>query len=599
MARTFAHRPEKAALVLGFCALAVGVFIAHDSPARAYELSIYRATPLLFWVGSGISLLLGVGIAVSAPDWYRSLGLVLGGTTVLSIASLPLIRGYHFYGPGDSLTHLAWTKDILSGAMPAYDLLYPGTHTIAIVVHEATGVPLARAMLVMVSAFVLVYLLFVPLGVSVVVDDDRSVTYAALTGFLLLPINAISVFVMPHPTSQAILFLPLVIYLVAKYVTATNPRGVPLFGTAAGALLALSSLAIVFVHPQQAANVILLFGGVVFVQFLYRLFHDEHAIARHRPLYAQTFFLTAMFLAWSPFHQRSGGAVKALISSLLSDPTAGADSAHAAASLSQLGGSIKLLFLKLFIVSFVFLVIAGFFMLGGLLNRVRGTDASAFSKYIAVGTFPLGILFVAFFAASYGQFHFRVLGFIMVPITMLGGVAFARGVDALGTKLPVSPDGALGAVAAVLFSVMLVLSLLTIFHSPYMYQPSGQVSDGEMTGFSAAISHRGDATFTGLRAPGERYSDAILGFERSRDAEFRGKGIYGNYNATGENFTAARLKRVFDGPRYLPVTQAARERELAVYRGLRFPKKGFRTLESRPGVNRVQSGGGFDLYYIR
>ncbi|WP_231182767.1 hypothetical protein [Haladaptatus sp. DYF46] len=599
MARTYAHRPEKVALVLGFCALAVGVFLAHDSPARGYELSIYRATPLLFWAGAGIALLLGIGVALSAPDWYRSLALVLGGTTVLSIASLPLIRGYHFYGPGDSLTHLGWTKDIVSGAMPAYDLLYPGTHTIAIVVHEATGIPLPRAMLVMVSAFVLVYLLFVPFAVRVVVDDDRAVTYAALSGFMLLPINAISVFVMPHPTSQAILFLPLVIYLVAKYVTATNPRGVPLLGTGAGALLALSSMAIVFVHPQQAANVILLFGGVVIVQFVYRLFRDEHAIARHRPMYTQTFFLSAIFLAWSPFHRRSGGAVKSLISSLLSDPTAGADSAHAAASLSQLGGSIKLLFLKLFLVSFLFLVIAGFFMLAGLLNRVRGTDTSAFSKYIAVGTFPLGVLFVAFLIASYGQFHFRVLGFMMVPVTILGGVALARVVDWLGGKLSFRPDGALAGIAAVLFAVMLVLSLLTIFHSPYMYQPSGDVSDAEMSGFSTALSQRGETTFTGLRAPGERYSDAILGFERSRSADFRGQGIYGNYNATGENFTAGRLKRVFDGPRYLPITEAARERELAVYRGLRFPKRGFRTLESRPGVNRVQSGGGFDLYYIR
>ncbi len=325
MARSYAHRLEKGTLVAGFCALAAGVFIAHLSPAHGYELSIYRATPLLFWVGACVALLLGITVAVSAPDWYRTLGLVLGGTTVLTIASLPLIRGYRFYGPGDSLTHLGWAKDIISGTMPAYDLLYPGTHTIAIVVHEATGMALTQAMLVMVSAFVLVYLLFVPLAVGAVVDDDRAVTYAALAGFLLLPINAISVFVMPHPTSQAIMFLPLLVYLVAKYVTATNPRRVPLLGTGVGALLALASIAIVFVHPQQAANLILLFGGVIVVQSVYRLFRDGHAIARHRALYSQTLFLAAAFLFWTPFHKRSGGALHALVTRLSTYQAAGAD----------------------------------------------------------------------------------------------------------------------------------------------------------------------------------------------------------------------------------------------------------------------------------
>ncbi len=102
----------------------------------------------------------------------------------------------------------------------------------------------------------------------------------------------------------------------------------------------------------------------------------------------------------------------------------------------------------------------------------------------------------------------------MVPVTMLGGIALARGVGVVGNRL--SHTGPLTGFVVILFAVMLPLSLLTIFHSPYIYQSSGQVSDGEMSGFSTAFAHRGDAKFTGLRAPGERYSDGILGFERSR-----------------------------------------------------------------------------------
>ncbi|GAA0230374.1 hypothetical protein ACFFQF_13930 [Haladaptatus pallidirubidus] len=597
MARTVTHRLEKSALVLGFLALTAGVLVAHESPARAYELSIYRGTPALFWVGIGFALLTGVAVAVSAPDWYRSLALALGGMSVLSVASLPVIRGYHFYGAGDSLTHLGWARDIVLGTMEPYELLYPGTHTVAVVISELTGLPLRRALLVMVSAFVLVFLLFVPLSARVIADDDRAVTFAALAGFLLLPINAISVFAMPHPTSQAIMFLPFVIFLLAKYVTATDGSRLPLLGSSAGTLLALASIAIVFVHPQQAANAILLFGGVVVVQFVYRLFRNGHAIARHRTLYGQTVFLALAFLAWTPLHERSGGTVTALITSLFENPAAATDTTNAAASLSQLGGSIRLLFMKLFLVGVLFSLFAGIFMLGGLLDRVRGTDASAFSKYVAVGMIPLTVLFGAFFAASLGQFHFRILGFMMVPVTILGGIALARGVDALETRVP--NDGPVAMFAGGLFAFLLVLSLLTVFHSPYMYQASGHVSESQMTGYETAFDNRGDAVFTGLRSPGERYSDGILGYEESREASWRGQAIYGSdLNATGENFTARRLATAFEEPRYLPVTDSAKQREIDVFGGLRFPREGFRTLDSHSGVSRVQSGGGFDLYYI-
>ncbi|WP_458205181.1 hypothetical protein [Haladaptatus sp. NG-SE-30] len=597
MARTYAHRLEKTALVVGFCSLALAVLAAHGAPAQGYELSVYRATPTLFWAGVAVAFITGIVVAVSSPDWYRSLGLVLGGTTTLAIASLPLLRSYHFYGPGDSLTHLGWTKDIASGDMAVYELLYPGTHTIGVVISEVTGLSLRRSLMVMVAAFVLVYLLFVPLAVSLVVDDDRAVTFAAIAAYLLLPINAISVFVMPHPTSQAILFLPLLVYLVAKYVTGTDGRRVPLFGTASGSLLALASMAMVLVHPQQAANAILLFGGFVLVQIVYRLFREGHAIARHRAMYAHTMFLMAMFLLWTPLHERSGGAARALVTSLIDNPAAAADTANAAASLSQLGGSIRILFLKLFFVSLIFSVFAGLFMLGGLFDRIRATETSAFAKYLTVGMVPLFGLFCAFLVASLGQFHFRVLGFMMVPVTMLGGIAIARAMGAVEQRLP-NADPVPG-FAAGLFLFLLVLSIPTIFHSPYMYQPSGQVSESQMAGYELAFDERGEARFTGLRASGERYTDAILGFEASKRADFRGEPIYGSdINATEENFTARRLVSAFDGPRYLPITDSAKKRELTVYNGFRFPKRGFRTLESNPEVARVQSGGDFQLYYL-
>ncbi|MFC6728432.1 hypothetical protein ACFQDG_07240, partial [Natronoarchaeum mannanilyticum] len=50
-------RRARIALLVGFVALTTAVIAAHRSPARSYELSIYEATPLLFWGGVGVAAL--------------------------------------------------------------------------------------------------------------------------------------------------------------------------------------------------------------------------------------------------------------------------------------------------------------------------------------------------------------------------------------------------------------------------------------------------------------------------------------------------------------------------------------------------------------
>jgi len=53
-----------------------------------------------------------------------------------------------------------------------------------------------------------------------------------------------------------------------------------------------------------------------------------------------------------------------------------------------------------------------------------------------------------------------------------------------------------------------------------------------------------------------------------------------------------------DEGRYLALTDATRERESEVYRGLRYSQANLSTLDSQPGVHLVQSNGEFDLYFI-
>jgi hypothetical protein len=585
---------EKGTLLVGFASLAVAVLLARGSPPETYELSTYTGTPLGFWAGAGMALLVAVFVGLRARGGVRRLALFLGGTAMLAVASLPLLRSYYYYGAGDSLTHLAWAKDIAAGKLSVLNLLYPGTHSIAVFLSDLTGMGLNRAILVMVMAFVATFLLFVPLATWAITHDRRATTLAAFSGFLLLPLNNVSVFDMAHPTSQAIMFAPLLFYLVARYLTRAD-RDTMLVGSPTGLLLAVASVAVVLVHPQQAANVLVVFTAIFGLQILARLLGWR--ASEHRTLALQTVFLAGVFLLWAPRHERATGATSALINMVLDGPQVAADVSQRSTSLAALGGSIEMLFVKLFLVSLVFCALAGVLVLAGLLGRYDDSlDAATFVRYFGLALVPLGVLFGAYFFVSYERLHFRQLGFIMVPVTILGAIALSRGVEGLSTRFS---RGSAHAVVGVVVLVMLALSIPSIYPSPYMYKSSNHVTEAHIDGYATAIEHRDSTPFIGIRGSGDRYIDAVLGYEESEKHNMAYGGLYGNedHPATDENFRGSYVAEHYDD-RYLAFTDRTYQRDVEVYNEFRFDRTGFRSLDSTPGLNRVQANGGFQMYLI-
>ncbi|WP_135829014.1 hypothetical protein [Halorussus halobius] len=626
-------RREKGALLVGFAAFAGAVLVAHGSPPDGYELSIYAGTPTTFWAGVGVALLVAVGVGLGGTGAARRLALVLGGAATLSVAGLPVFRSYYFFGAGDSLTHLGWVKDLTAGELSVLEFLYPGTHTVAAFLADVTGMAPNRALLVTVVAFVGVFLTFLPLATWTVTRDRLATALAALSGLLLLPVNTLSVFNMAHPTSQAIMFAPLVVYLTARYLVRADRDTLPV-GTPTGALLAVAAVAIVLVHPQQAGNALVVFVAILGVQFFAR-WTDGWSVERlsdavpaadrlpgsipavgrlrdalpslresvsfpavgHRTFAVPTVVLAGAFLAWTPRHEQAAGASAALVGMLLEGPEVGADVAQRSGSLAAVGGSVELLFVKLLLVSLVFCALAGLLVAASALGRVDDApDASAFARYLGLALVPLVGLMVAYFVVSYEQLHFRQLGFVMVLATMLGAIALARGTDRLAARF--SPGLARTVVGAAVV-VMLALSIPALFQSPYMYQSSSHVTAAQVDGYESALDHQGSAPMIGVRGSGERWTDAILGYEESRGRSPTTGSLYESesYPAVGENFTGAYVADHYDES-YLTFTDRLRRQEVEVYEGLRFDRAGFESFDATPGLNRVHATGGAQTYHV-
>lgn len=590
------------ALVVGCLSLSGAVLVARAHPPSGYEASIYGATPLAFWVGIGVAWVVSLAVAMGTADRaLRWVATTLGGAGAVAVVGLPLVRGYHFHASSDSLSHLGWIRDLGVGRIAATEMLYPGVHSLSVMTSNATGLGYPRATMLVVVAFAAGFFLAVPATVWALTGSDLAAVVGAFSAFMLLPINLVVTQPVVHPISQASLFVAVTLYLVVRYVTSAGGDR-RLSPTGLGVALALSSVGLVLYHPQAAMAFLVVLGTVSAVQFLARRRHDGGPVTGLRPVYAQTALLALAFLAWGTQQPAVTGTVDLAVRTTVAFvsgealPVAG-EVSQRGGSLSAIGSSLVEVYLKLMLVSTVYGLLGGLLFLGSATGGVRGLseDVDGVVRVLGLGVAALSAFAVFHFLGSLSGLVYRYTSILMTVLTVLGAVALYRftvGVST-GDSGTSGASGASGARTAALvlgLAVMLFLSVPTVFASPYVYQPSSHVTEQRLDGYGSAFEYAApDTEFVGIRG----------GVHRNRHAV---QGTTGN-PWRGESLDPAEidadLGTASPTDRYLVVTDADYEREVGVYRELRYTRADFRTIATRPGIDRVQSNGGFDLYYDR
>ncbi len=577
-------------LALGFLALAGATIAAHRSPASGYEVSLYTATPWTVWVALAVALIVSLVVSLEATvARTRRLALCLGGGSILVFVGLPILRGYRFISGGDALTHLGWARGIESGAFHPADLRYPGLHTGSTMVSAAVGVDLAHAMMLFIVLLFGLFVLFVSLSTSLVLDRPYAATVGAFSAFLLLPITNLSTSVTAHAMSQAILFSAVAVFLVLAYVRGDDRSA----GSApVGWLLAIVLAATVLYHPQLAAHLLAVLVGICVVQLCYRRYRVTHPVATHRPIYAQTAVLAAAFAVWAANHDLIRDVftfhLASTVEFFLGDGGSAGDSVDAQGdSLAEIGGSVLEIVLKMLgphlVLGGVVALCLAWLFLGNGARLDRATDGVL--HYFAVGLVALTGLFGVYFFGSSGEMYFRVFGFIMLFVTIAGAVAVAYGVNAFSRPRVAPLHGAV----AVGFAIMIVVSSLALFPSPYVYNPSPHVSEQTMSGYDLALETAADDVhFDGIRAGPNRYADA-------RNAELDRTRVHGSIE--GEAIEDGIVGQ-YENERYISVDRQDRDREVIAYKELRYSEAQFTSIETQVGVDRVQSNGELEVYYV-
>lgn len=596
-------------LAVGYVALAAAVLVAYRTPASTYEISVYAGTPTGYWVGIGVAILASFLAWFDDADGYRFPSLFLAGSAVSSLVFLPVVRNYHFFASADSMSHLGWTRDLASAGIDPTDLFYPGLHVLGVLTSDLTGLSLPRSLMIVAALFTILYIVFAALTVRILTRSGFGTTVGVFSALLLLPFNLIVIKLSAHPISQTSLYFAFVLFLVTRVVLetrleATNRRYVSKFGL----LLVVAFAGLVLFHPLGAFVALVLVGTMSLVQLAVALRSTESPIASTGPLYVPTLFLAAWFLLWvAGAHEGLIGQAARVVGHVSSfvqggSGTVGEVVTERQSSLQQAGTGLAVIFLRLFLVSTVYVFVTGVVMLAavaGRFERFRGTRVAL--KLFLAGLAVLVPITLLQFVGSISSLYFRYVGFMMVVGTVVGafglyyvgqrrdGRRFLRSTserDGPGRRVVVKRLG-----LAVLMAGMLALSLATLYPSQFVLQPSGHITEAQMTGYETAFDRQAEGTPLASIGMGvSRYRHAVDG----TSGRAFGEGVVPSPDY--DHDLVGFMNDGRGGGQYLVLSSFDRVSRAETYRGIRFDRRDFRNLRREPNVDRVVSNGDVAVY---
>lgn len=606
------ERLAKISLIGGFLATISAVFIANQSSPEGYEVSIYTGTPTAFWALLLIALLVAVAIVVYSPGTELGrLGFLLAGASGVTVFALPLLRGYHYYGLADGMNHLGYARKLATGARYYLDTLYPGGHSSAVMLDKIAGIGLPRAMLFIVLACTVAFILFIPLIVREWLPGTGAVALAVFAALLLLPINNVATTNRFHPFTLTILLTPIFFYLLFKHVRfGAEDETLPSPLTAAGLLLPIVGFGLVLYHPQAMFDVLGILVVVGSLQVVARVRRSDSVFGHGRGVYGQAVILTGLFYLWTSRHWETSATFERTKTALLNYLQGSGEVAPGVSSRTNSADSVGVsfveLFLKLFSVELLAGIAAAALVLAVCFGLTRlGERVNTAVVYLVVGVAGLTPYFLTQILGNISHNFFRHFGFLMVIVTMLAPVAVYAAWVRLDSHKYVRPALTVVVVCAI------VLSAVAIFPSPYIVLENHHASDQHMSGFEETYTHTPDIEphppfISGVQGTVlARYKTALA----SKPGTVWYPGIVKPFPRNSFTLPSGEIRnlqqyfrthpeQVVRTDHYFIVTAVDLERELVAKDQLRYTPADFAAIQSQPDVHRWRTNGQSRTYYV-
>lgn len=546
--------------------LTVGILAALNNQANGYEKSIYISTPLIFWISTLLAALTPAIFFINS-DRFLGVSSAIGGLGIFSIVSVPVIRGYYFYSEGDAMTHLGFVKSIIStGFSP--DLLYPSTHIFTSILSIIAGFTPNIATLLVPIIFILMFMS----GVAIIsrriyLRNTTAVGMTITIAMMLLPVGTTGIHFSPNGLTR--FFSPLLLYVIVRFLSEPQKRLMSMMAIIFGSL--------VFMHPQNTLTMIIIVCTLPMIFKAISYYKQESWVQSLQPIIrvaqigAVTFIL--LFL-WVNTRSLIIYSLRGFILSF-ADPNVGASSGSLAQSLDQVGGNPSVVAAKLFIPEIILILVTIYLVIIWVVSKRWMVGPEKLVLWLSLANIPIFLLFVVGFLVS--KYHMRYFADSMVFVTI---------VSPFGILLYFEGGRKFRHLFTCLLCIMLVMSVITIYPSPYTYLGNRQVPESQYNGYATTFEYeREGMNYVKVRSSAYRYADSM--------------GVpMDPVPSVPDHFSGHQISEQYSNDAYLIITAADRVRDADVYNGFRFSDSDFRYIYHRSYTNKVVTTGTFDLFII-
>ena len=592
----------------GSLVLALGIAVITGS-AKGYEISIYDAYPLVFWLLIIVSLCFAIisivyqtFTAINSKTLITFEFLLIICTNVL-VLLLPIFRGYAtFAGGQDPMEHIGFIKDIMSsGHITPPNIIgedfYHATHVIGATLSSVTGLAPETIIILLPPLFVVFYTLSIYLLARQMVSNYNQVLLITCFGSVLLFLHESQEFA---PSVLTFFLLPFTLMLYFKSV---NSQSKTFYG-----IFLLTLLITPIFHPADGTlflAIIFLFIGIVSFKFTRFKSLNKMQITpfRSNPFLVTAILLSAWFIWFFSFSAFRNNIISIFVW-IVSQTGAQSNLSIYGDLITRANVSYFTLFElliktygQIIIYLLVCLPIAIYLLRQKLTNTKSSFYLCIFSLLFMVFFILIFVFFAGYFFIGYG----RELKYPLFIATILDGLFFF--------KIGVAPSQRLkkiGGTKAVMFFVMIVLlsssiiGLFNVYYSPITLEFNEQITSMDLKGTYWTFSHSDiglnvNTIFFRAKYAAETVFGMSAGLKYVARESFPPNHFgYDKSNSYGNNingtvyYIEVKLSKIIYPQLYSEYQSA-----------WRFNEQDFTQIYGDNSVNSVYSNGEFTLYLVR